>query len=38
MFLIKTQIIRFRAPIYFENIYDKNSYNIYSVPLGYKAH
>ena len=33
--LIKTQIIWFRAPTYFENDQDKNSYNINSVSLGY---
>ena len=27
--LIKTQIIWYRALTYFENVYDKNSYNIY---------
>ena len=31
--LIKAQIIWFRAPTYFENNQDKNSYNIYSVSL-----
>ena len=38
MILIQTLIILFRAPTNFENDQDKNSYNIYSVSLGYSAH
>ena len=36
--LIKSEIIKFRALILFENDQDKNGYNIYSVILGNLAH